>query len=783
MLPFLPFLFAKTPSSASAASLAPITLSIRADHPTKPVSPTLYGVFFEEINGAGEGGLSANALPNGGLQSLNGAGAPAPDPTVGWKLGPGVTVANDGPNPAHAKVFALPANATVTNLGVGKAGLSVKAGGRYRVVVWAKGPGAVGVGFGQGAIEIGRPGDAWKRLEKTIQATSTAPNVNLVLTALGGSTEIADASFTPVATWRGRENGLRPDLAGLVEAMHPSFVRFPGGCYVEGGDRFADAFDWKASLGPLEERRGIARSMWGYPVGYGLGYHEYLQWCEDLSAAPLYVVNCGLNHAQATPLDEMGPWIQSALDAIEYANGPVTSKWGAERAKAGHPKPFGLKYVEIGNENGLSWSYGGPAAYAPRYKLVHDAIKARYPEITTLADAPVPGGAEVVDEHYYSDPAWFWRNKDRYDAYDRNGPKVYVGEYAVTQGAGRGNLGAALAEAAFMTGLERNSDVVRMASYAPLLANVHDEQWNPNAILFDAARAYGTPSYHVQAMFAANRADRNVELSLPASLAPPPAARGGGIGLMTWNTRAEFTGVRLSAGGATLYESGRLRADGLANARGDWTVSGGVLGQSSLEPDRAIDLKGASAPAGDYTLDLRARKVAGQEGFLVVVDMRDGHQLRWNVGGWGDTGTAFERDGQQVGERVPITVETGRWYDVRIERRGDAVLGYLDGKLVQEFREAPVPDLAGVAGIDDRAHELVLKVVNGSDEARSATLALSGARPGDIAKSIVLTGPSPKAENGFETPSAVAPSTLSVRWNGTYTFLPRSVTVLRVPIR
>ena len=777
MVSFLPSIVSET------LSPAPITISIRANRPTKLVSPTLYGVFFEEINGAGDGGLSADPLRNGGLESINGTGSPAPDPTVAWKLSPGVTIVNDGPNAAHMKALALPANATAANLGVGKAGISIKAGERYRVVVWAKGPGTVGVGFGTGSIRMGRPGDGWKQLETTVRAVSTAPNVDLVFTALEGPVEIGYTAFEPTTTWRGRKNGLRPDLAGLVEAMHPSFVRFPGGCYIEGGDRFADAFDWKASLGPLEERRGLARSMWGYPVGYRLGYHEYLQWCEDLGAAPLYVVNCGLNHAQATPLEKMDEWIQSALDAIEYANGPVTSKWGAERAKAGHPKPFGLRYVEIGNENGLSWSFGGPAAYAPRYKLVHDAIKAKYPEIVTLADAPVPGGAEVVDEHYYSDPAWFWRNKDRYDAYDRGGPKVYVGEYAVTQGAGRGNLGAALAEAAFMTGMERNSDVVQMASYAPLLANVHDEQWNPNAILFDAARVYGTPSYHVQAMFAANRADRNVELSLPSSLAPPPAARGGGIGLMTWNTRAEFTDLRLSASGRTLYESGRLRADGLSNARGDWSVSGGVLGQRSLEPDRAIEIKGAAAPAGDYTLDLKARKVEGQEGFLVVVDMRDGHQLRWNVGGWGNTGTAFEHDGEQVGDRVPVTIQAGRWYDVRIEHRGDAVLGYLDGKFVQELRESPAPDLAAVAGIDDKAHELVLKVVNGSEDARTTTLDLSGARPGEVAKSIVLTGPSLQAENNFDTPNSVAPTTLSVRWDGTYTFLPRSVTVLRVPIR
>ena len=757
-------------------AVAPTTISIHLDRPGVPISPSLYGIFFEEINQAGDGGLYGELLNNRGLEAL----PKDPKRIPGWRTGEGVTTVDQGPNEAHPRAFAIPTGGTVTNTGFG--GLALEKGAKYRVTVWARGPGTVGVGFGEKPVRIGKAGEGWKRLERTVKAEGTGTNVQFVVTAIGGPVEVGYVSLMPEKLWKGRKNGMRPDLAERVAAMDPAFVRFPGGCYVEGGDRFADAFDWKRSLGPVDARKGLAHSMWGYPNTFGLGYHEYLQWCEDLGADPLFVVNAGIDHAQVTPMAEMGPWVQSALDAIEYANGSVTSEWGAKRAKAGHPAPFGVKYVEIGNENGGGF-HGGDEAYIPRYRLIYDAIKAKYPAITTISNAPLPNQpVEVIDEHYYSDPGFFWRNMNRYDDYRRTGPKIYVGEYAVTQGSGMGNLAAALGEAAFMTGMERNADIVTMSSYAPLLVNVANRQWNPNAIVFDEGRSYGTPSYHVQALFANNRPDRNVVVDFPA-LSSPVSRTGGGLSLMTWATKAEFRDITVRDGDRTLYSSDGVGASGFGKARGEWSVTKGVLTQSSLDTDRSVAVKGATTPSGDYTIDLKARKFAGAEGFIIRFDERDGRWLQWNVGGWGNRETAFQDASGVVGDRLPMAVETNRWYDVRIERRGDTVRGYLDGTLVQTITEKPTPDFTAVAGVDEKARELVVKVVNGSDEERTAALDLGGARVGDVAKAIVLTGPSLLAENTFEAPNAIAPTTATVPWTGSYTFLPRSVTVLRLPIR
>jgi alpha-L-arabinofuranosidase len=769
MIPFLALL---------SASQAPITITVHADRPGAPISPSLYGIFFEEINQAGDGGLYAELLRNRGLETAQGPN----DLPEGWKSVSGATlIPSDGPNDAHPRSIRIPAGGSVENLGFW--GVPVKANESYRLILWAKGPGTAKVGFGSAPVSLGSPGEGWKRFERTIKA-GNAGNTRLTIAAEGGPVSVAFASLMPVKTWKGRENGLRPDLAEAVNNMKPDFVRFPGGCYVEGGDRFSDAFDWKRSVGPIDNRKGLAHSMWGYPNTFGLGYHEYLQWCEDLGADPLFVVNCGINHRQVTPMAEMGKWVNDALDAIEYANGPVTSKWGALRAKNGHPKPFGLKYVEIGNENG-GWFNAGNEAYIPRYRLIFDAIKAKYPNILTVCNQPLPGQPmEIVDEHYYESPSWFWQNAHRYDTYDRKGPKIYVGEYAVTKGSGTGNLDAALGEAAFMAGMERNADVVKMASYAPLFVNVNNRQWNPNAIVFDAQRSYGTPSYYVQALFANNRPERNVAVSYPATegTAPKP---GGGIGLMTWNTKTEFRDIVVTENGKQTYSSAGIGASGLEQSRGDWSVTGDTITQSALETDRTVRLKNA-LPKGDYTLTLKARKLEGLEGFIVMLDQTDGGGLQWNVGGWQNRETAFQRNGAVVGRSLPHSIESNHWYDVRIEREGNRTRGYLDGKLVQEIVERGAPDLTAVAGIDTKAKELVLKVVNGSDDGRAATLDLAGQRVGGTAKVTVLTGPSLLAENSFDDPKKIAPvtSTLSgVAPGMSYTFAPRSVTVLRIPIR
>lgn len=748
---------------------APMTLSIDLAHPGHAVGPSLYGIFFEEINQAGDGGIYGEMLQNRGLEAVPNDLGRLP----GWRLDSGVTVAAEGPNSAHSHSLALPSGAKVTNSGWN--GLAIKAGATYRLTAWVKG--RVTLQLGDAGITLGSSGSNWHQLEARLVPGRSEEKGAFSVIAVDGPASVAYASVMPEQLWKGRKNGLRKDLAETVDAIHPAFVRFPGGCFVEGGDRFTDAFDWKASVGPVEERKGLAHSMWGYPVTYGLGYHEYLQWCEDMKSTPLFVVNCGINHRQLWPMNDMRHWIDYTLDAIEYANGPVTSKWGALRANNGHPKPFGLKYIEIGNENG-GWFFGGNKEYEPRYRLIYDAIKAKYPNIVTIADWSVNQPMDTVDEHYYEDPSWFWKNANRYDTYDRKGPKIYVGEYAVTKGCGQGNLAAAIGEAAFMTGMERNSDVVAMSSYAPLFVNVANKQWNPDAIVFNANQAYGTPSYHVQAMFSNNRADRIVPMTFPVLTSAPPAP-GGEVGLETWGTQAEFRDIQLTVDGKTTNVDGYARDV----KRGDWKESNGVLRQSSLDTDRVMLFKGSdTGKSSHYTLSLKARKISGKEGFIIRFDEHDDQWIQWNLGGWGNTDTAFQRNGTIVSNRVPLPIETDRWYDIRIERDGSTVRGYLDGKLIQEFHEEGTPDFTAVAGIDDRTKELVIKVVNGSDEGRIANLDLHGRSVAATGKALTLTAPTLFTENTFANPTAVAPVKSSFAGT-TYAFSPRSVTILRLRLK
>ena len=395
---------------------------------------------------------------------------------------------------------------------------------------------------------------AWKTYRLSLTSAETDPKARLAIYATQPGTVWLDmVSLFPKATWKDRPNGLRLDLAEMLVGLRPAFVRFPGGCWVE-GEVLGDALRWKTTIGPISDRR-TQWNLWKYHSTNGLGFHEYLELCEDLGAEPLFVINCGMSHKENVPMDKMAEWVQDAIDAtIEYANGPDDSKWGAMRIKAGHPKPFDLKYLEIGNEN-------GGKAYEERYALIYDAIKAKYPKMNLIADlwegkAPVTRPLEILDEHYYFSPEFFIANAHRYDSYDRKGPKIYVGEYAVTQGCGLGNLRAAIGEAAFMTGMERNSDVVILASYAPLFANVNHKTWNPNLINFDGSRVYGTPSYYAQKMFSENRGD--VVLPAAVEILPKTASKPirGQIGLGTWATQGRIQG-RSSDAGRQADESGQ----------------------------------------------------------------------------------------------------------------------------------------------------------------------------------------------------------------------------------
>lgn len=808
-------------AGVSAAQTAKISVAV--DRPGVKVSPLLYGIFFEEINRAGDGGLYAEMIQNRSFEDA--------DLPIGWTL-----VASPGAEGKMSLDTSLPLNANNRTglrleisrtaggrVGVAsdgfkgapyprdraaekwladfekaareaKTGLAVVQGREYRFSCYARcgqgfaGPVVVSLEQQNGTViascRIEGLAAGWQKFEQLLTAEATEPNARLVVSAAAPGTVWLDmVSLFPKDTFKHRRNGLRADLARMIQDMKPAFVRFPGGCFVEGND-LVDASRWKKTIGDVAERVGQF-NLWGYYTSNGLGYHEYLQFCEDIGARPLFVINCGMSHKEQhtkelVEVPDLDEYVQDALDAIEYANGPVDSKWGALRARAGHPAPFGLEYLEIGNEN------HGPT-YQAHYQRFYDAIKAQYPRMNLIADTPtILRPTEINDEHYYNTPEFFLRQAHKYDSYDRAQWKVYVGEYAVTQNAGQGNLKAAIGEAAFMTGMERNADVVIMSSYAPLFVYPAWKRWNPNAIVFDAAQVYGTPSYHVQAMFAQHRGDVVLPLELRAPGMDDQSSSAGMIGVGTWHTQAEFKDIRVTQDGKTLFQSDFSKGlKGWKTVQGDWQVKDGVLRQTGH--DQPAKVVAGSKQWSDYTLSLKARKLGGLEGFLVTARAgNDRAKSWWNLGGWGNKHHGLEMGGLDC-PRVEGRIETGRWYDIRMELQGTAVRCYLDGRLIHEARLAPLHSMFAVAGRVQATGEIVLKVVNAADTAQDTQIELQGAADvGRSAQTLVLTSASGDDENSYQEPTRVVPRAATIDNAGPafrHTFPARSVTVLRLRAR
>jgi alpha-L-arabinofuranosidase len=531
---------------ASQAQGSATVINVDGSHPGGTIAPTMFGIFFEDINFAADGGLYPERIKNRSFefdQPLAGWHAILPIDSKGTGLGATrgeLLIRTDGAlnaaNPHYLRMHAYQPGYGLWNSGF--RGIGVDNGAEYRFSAYVRSTGPKSVratitdvsGHELGTGRLSGFDGQWQRYETVIRTNATDPKaqLNMVLDE-PGSVDLDMISLYPVDTWMQRPNGLRKDLVQLLADMHPGFIRFPGGCIVE-GRRLVNRYQWKTTVGAIAGRKTIV-NRWNdefdnrptpdYFQSFGLGFYEYFQLAEDIGASPLPIVNCGMacqfNSGELAQLDDTREFIQDALDLIEFANGPATSPWGKLRADMGHPESFHLTMMGIGNEQ-----WGQP--YVERYKLFAAALKQKHPKISLVAAAgPSPAGeqfeflwsnwrqlkTDFVDEHYYSSPQWFLANTGRYDHYDRSGPKVFAGEYAAqTSGVAKpdnhNNWNAAIAEAAFMTGLERNADVVRMASYAPLLAHVDAWQWTPDAIWFDNLRAYGTPNYYVQKVFANN---------------------------------------------------------------------------------------------------------------------------------------------------------------------------------------------------------------------------------------------------------------------------------------
>jgi alpha-L-arabinofuranosidase len=826
---FLPacliFLAGCAEMSSDAPPVERTTITVQADQPGAKVSPTMWGAFFEDINFGGDGGLYAEMVKNRGFEF--------PDPMIGWiKIIPSLargdisiqTESPYRPSQTHYVRVVSQASAAMGISNEGFRGMGVKAGEAYdfsaqirhvegssNVVVQIVG--ADGTTLASAPLS-GLNSD-WSKITATLHPIDTDAHARLAIFLNGpGTVDFDFISLFPDKTWKNRPQGLRADMVQALADMHPGFLRFPGGCIVEGSD-LSKRYQWKNTIGPIDDRKLLV-DRWNYEFSwrptpdyyqsFGLGFYEFFQLCEDIGSQPLPIVNAGMacqfNSGQLCPVDELGPYIQDALDLIEFANGPATSTWGAKRAAMGHPEPFNppLRMLGVGNEQ---W---GPQ-YLERLAKFTAAIKAKYPEISLVSDAgPSPDddrfaylwpklqqfkvdghAADIVDQHCYANPIWFLANSTRFDKYDRNGPKVFFGEYAAQSVAicstkNRNNLECALSEAAYMNGMERNADVVHMASYAPLFSNVDAWQWTPDLIWADSLHAVPSMNYYVQQLYCQNRGDAVLPTSNTSAVRDlPPAGR---VGIGTSNCTAEFSDLTI-----TKTDGDALPANTSGNS---WQSAGS---DTKYFGDKAWS---------DYTVTLKARRTEGSG--AIVVNVCDDEtpamasRAQWILGApvGGPTvadptkpefvlQTHFAEQDQLLAH-TPGSLEIGRWYDIKISVHGNQMDCYLDGRLLQSstILDRKVPALFTSATRDDASGEIILKVVNPGAASEQATINLSGIKNVEpVGKVITLTGNNAD-EDSLETPTRDVPSAgivAGVAPEFSYLFKPHSMTVLRLAAR
>lgn len=535
------------------------TFDINTSKVGAPIPSTMYGIFFEDINYAADGGLYAELIKNRSFEF--------PDNYAGWTISGKVSLKDDGPfkkNPHYVRLAPSGHRDKHTMIeNEGFFGIGVKANAEYRFSVWARVPDGGNAKIWIDLVEnatmtddqkIGNAGldisgKEWKKYTVTLKAKKTLDKAHLrVWGDSKTTTDLEHVSLFPVDTYKGHENGMRKDLAESLEQLKPGVFRFPGGCIVEGTD-LATRYQWKNSVGPVENRP-LNENRWHYTFthryfpdyfqSYGLGFYEYFLLSEEIGAEPLPVLNVGMScqfqngieneNEVHVPLDQLQPYIDDCIDLIDFANGdPATNQWAKLRADMGHPEPFNLKYLGVGNEQ---WDYDDNPAFTKRLKIFVDAIRKVHPEIKLIGttgpnsegkefDMLQPRmkeiGCDLYDEHFYRDENWFLKSGNRYDNYDRSkkAPKVFAGEYAC-HGRGKkwNHFNAALMEAAFMTDLERNADIVEMATYAPLFAHVEGWQWRPDAIWYDNLRKFNSCSYYVQQLYSLNKGTNVLPLTM-----------------------------------------------------------------------------------------------------------------------------------------------------------------------------------------------------------------------------------------------------------------------------
>ena len=782
------------------------------------ISPLQYGIFYEEINHGGDGGLYAELIRNRSFEDN------ASNPDGWWGLGNMSfnMVSSNLLNTAQTramKVTINEANAGVRNEGFW--GMNVVKDETYTLTFWAKTDGTFEgrmcaelqddnkQNLGSTEFDINLT-NKWQKYSLQLMATSSSTKGWLALKGLEPMVVYLDVVSLMPPTFKDRPNGCRRDLAEMLAMLHPKFVRFPGGCYIEGTwrDGVTNRFEWKKTIGPIEERPGHWNVNWGYRVCDGLGLHELLQLTEDLGAEPLFVCNIGLGHGWMQNYQDLGEYIQEALDLIEYCNGDETTTYGRMRAENGHPEPFGIRLLEIGNEN-YNYSFNNnndqSDHYVERYQQFYDAIKAKYPEMILIGNVESWGTddpawrngspVDAVDEHYYRSTSWFAQQYNKYDNFNRDGYRVYAGEYAVTSDFGSvGNLNAALAEAIYMAGMERNSDVCVMASYAPIFCHEsHPSPWMPDMIRFNASASFGTPSYWVQQMMASNVGYQNITWQEQGNSF---YSNNKAIGLSSWSTAVTYDNIKVTDGqGQTLYSTDFSDAQEYQerwNATGGaWDISGGALNQTSTSMQGECNVCQIQC-GDDYTIELDATKRSGNEGFLIAFSYTGPDNfIWWNLGGWNNSQHAIEQcvgGSKRTLDKLSGSLTQGHTYHLRIVKTGDDVYCYADNSLYHHITLPSARKIYTCAALNQNEDTLIVKLINQGLE-EDAILRFKDFQWTGQVEQEVLSSPSGLDENSMTDRNKVEPvqydnlinpqddnSVLSVQCPA------HSLSILRIPV-
>lgn len=807
------------------------------------VSPSLYGIFFEEINHAGDGGLYAELVQNRGFEehvlpssmTYKKGKAYAIDAMnyehrnnrkwnipwnieekkmTGWKVSwDNATVTGqvvkakqplhpNTPNAMQLIIKKVQPGGRVILTNTGYWGMGLKQDEKYDLRFYVNSSNFNGNITARlrdsetkttlGTAEFkGKAIHGWTEFTATLTANGTASKGELALEFDKPGTILIDyVSLFPQATFKGRKNGQRADVAQMLVDLHPRFMRWPGGCIVEGAT-YENRVKWKETLGDPMTRRG-EWDLWGYRATWGMGYHEFLLFCEDLGMDAMFVNNagmsCSVRNGDFVNSDaDMDAVIQDFRDAIDYALAdPTSNKWAKMRADAGHPKPFPLKYVEIGNEN------VGPE-YVTHFNYIFKKLKAEYPQIifiNTLGHtdpllAQIPGDY-MVDPHWYRNPDFFFNNNHLFDDAPRT-HDIYVGEYACNGGVGAGNLIAAISEAAFIMGMERNSDVVKMSSYAPLFENENQRDWPCNLIHINSSEVYGRASYYVQQMAAENRPTYNIYVSETTRPGEKHLFEAGTIALGGFGSKCEYKEINVMTADGKVNE---ITADQFKFKNGEWNCDRGLI--SLIKAEHGAIALLPSFKADRYTLQMKVRKMetTGNASIYFGMDSEGRKGYSANIGGWGNHMVSLQpvrngRPGDFIGHPGNMEIEQGKWYSVKIEISPEFTKLFIDGKEMCGGEPPMQTPQHCQAGYDEETEELVIKVVNGTNQPYLRSFVIDGTKNVMPTGKVITLSGNAEDENSFEQPTKVAPKTsLYGKFDKqfSYEFAPMSFTIMRIKV-